>query len=192
MVATGIGIALCFIAVVVAIIRKASITSARNNLNATLSHSPKSHLSKSTASLTGGEDEATEVRETQLGTLEDMAGFEKKPTCVGTSKVLFPTDEPTKFATMGSNRHAEGGSSSSRFVSETNLSEHQLMLPKSEKFFVERQSPDGRKDERFDETSPRSEASPYTRKSEAWMDFINDELTSTSPREVLLAEINSR
>ncbi|KAF2358802.1 hypothetical protein FHG87_010442 [Trinorchestia longiramus] len=196
LVATGIGVTLCFIIVIAVIIRRASLESARNTLNQTLNSSPKSHLTKSTATLTGvgGDEDGLEVRETDLGDLEDMAGFEKKPTCVGTSKTSSSSDDSVRFSKIDMNSRYDKMhlSSSTRFDSETNLSEHQLMLPKGEKFFSERLSPEGRKEENFDDVAESVGVTPFTRTSEAWMDLISDELIHTSPREVLLTEMSSR
>ena len=177
---TGIAGGVCVLGVIAAVVRRLRMSSNRNSLSKTMSSATaRTPLSKSTGSLSGTDD-TSELKETCER--EDSAGFESRATCIigsrasifddlsdcGKSSSKSPVKEEVQLTTQGSvNSQAD-----------SNVSEHQLMLPKSkETFLTQRESPDGKKEEMFrDYISPVRDFTPYVQDSEGWSDMVSEEL----------------
>lgn len=187
LVATGVAVALCFTAILVAVIRRVAVTSSSNSISKTLGKSsspPQTPQSKSTASLAGGDDQ--EIQEIADGgsiggrSADALAGFDTNTTtCAVINRSGVTSDEEIAEYTSLQKKKSPGCSDATQsitadLIGETTLSEHQLMLPRGKSFCVHRQSPEGRTVDRYSEASPIQEFATFSQwVDDGWMGAVS-------------------
>lgn len=195
LVATGVAVVICIVGVIIVIVRRVTMssTSVQKTLSKNISSvSPKSPLSKSTTTLAGGSgglegggDDSSDIRNKEEN---EEAGF-------GSSNVTCAITNATINTPTGSEGYSKSRTPTideelqlSRTVvhiSDSNLSEHHMMLPTRDRFYPRRASPEGRKDDRFGDITTAPDMSKQRRDPEGWLDLINEEMTTLPYKGIL-------
>jgi len=176
-------VALCIVGVIIAVIRRVSISSGSSLSKTMSSATARTPLSKSTGSI-GGTDDTSELKES----CEDSAGFESKGSYILESKgsSIFEDELSNCSKDLKSRKETIQLTSPSSLKSHGDacFSEQQLMLPKShETFLFPRTTSEGIKTERFGETtSIGGEQSPFS-KDTTWATAISESLLNSPFRE---------